>query len=55
MSLTVTVSKEQLDVQKSYDSYAAYYRDCCKRRDALGVEHAKSKMRELDALLAKFE
>jgi hypothetical protein len=53
MSAIVTVSREELDVQKTYDATAAWLRDCCRKGDVLGVKKAESRLRELDKELAK--
>jgi hypothetical protein len=44
---------DAIDVQKSYDSFAAYLRDCSVKGDSVGVKHAEARLKELDATIAK--
>jgi len=44
-----------LAIQRTYDSFAAYLRDCIWKVDRLGAKNAEVKLRELDVELAKTE
>ena len=55
MNATVTVTKEQLEFQKTYDAVAAWLRDCVWRGDKIGAAHAEVRLKALEVELAKAE
>lgn len=43
------------DVQRFYDAAASWLRDSCRKGDKLGIAHAESRLKELDAVMAPLE